>query len=86
MSMRLWILRPVEGLPENDDPWEPWYDKAVGFVVRAETEAAARRLANAQAGDENSHAAVWLDRAVSTCVELTPEGDEGVVLRDYMAA
>lgn len=37
--MKLWLLRPVVGLDENDNPWWPWYDKAFGFVVRAETEA-----------------------------------------------
>ena len=37
-KMRLWLLRPQEGLIEGDNPWDPWYDKAFGFVVRAETE------------------------------------------------
>lgn len=37
--MRLWELRPID---KDSGPWEPWYDKAFGFVVRADTEAQAR--------------------------------------------
>jgi len=50
--MPLWLLRPREDLPVEDNPWEPWYDKAFGFVVRAKTEAIARQLANADGGAE----------------------------------
>ena len=42
--MKLWLLRPREDLPYDKDPWEPWYDKAFGFVVRAETEERARAI------------------------------------------
>ena len=38
--MRLWLLRPFQGHPR----WNPWYDKAFGFVVRAETAQDARML------------------------------------------
>ena len=38
--MRLWILRPID---EAAGQWSPWFDKAFGFVMRAETEEAARR-------------------------------------------
>ena len=51
--MKLWLLRPVDGLAKNDNPWEPWYDKAFCFVVRAETDTEARDMAHAEAGDEN---------------------------------
>ncbi len=51
--MKLWILTPVKGLDKKDNPWEPWYDKAFGFVVRAETEEEAREFAHSNAGDEN---------------------------------
>ncbi len=53
--MKLWILRPTVRLPNEDDPWKPWYDKAFGFVVQAETEEQARALADSEAGDENHH-------------------------------
>ena len=82
--MKLWILRPIEGLPEEDDPWEPWYDKAFGFVVRAETEDEARELAHTQAGDELVGA--WKNSKYSTCVVLSPEGDAEVIMRDFASA
>lgn len=31
--MKLWLLRPIE--TEGPNLWDPWYDKAFGFVVRA---------------------------------------------------
>ena len=89
-AMKLWLLRPVENLPEGDDPWEPWYDKAFGFVVRAETEDEARSLAHANAGDEKrnrrSSRQPWLDAKYSTCAELTAEGAAEMVIRDIQYA
>jgi hypothetical protein len=94
--MKLWLLRPVDGLKKNDNPWEPWYDKAFGFVVRAETEDEARALAHAAAGDENrgefggeqiaNTKQPWREANYSTCVELLPEGAAEVVMQDLRAA
>ena len=94
--MKLWLLRPVDGLKKNDNPWEPWYDKAFGFVVRAETEEEARALAHADAGDENRDTFMgskvadtnqpWMNAQYSTCVELLPEGAAGVVMKDFAGA
>lgn len=94
--MKLWLLHPMKDLVANDDPWEPWYDKAFGFVVRAETEKAARRFAHDRAGDENRGEFLgskiadtnspWLDVKYSTCTELLPEGEAGVVMRDFASA
>lgn len=92
--MKLWILRPVEDRPLSDDPWEPWYDKCFGFIVRCETEDGARRYAHASAGDENSRLtrnaieklSPWLDPKYSTCVELTQDGEPGLVMQDFHAA
>lgn len=94
--MKLWILRPVEDLPKGYGPWEPWYDKAFGFVVRAETEEEARKFAHECAGDENRGTFLggktadtnspWLKAKYSTCVELRTEGEAGVVLQDFHAA
>ena len=89
--MKLWILRPVENLPESGNPWVPWYDKAFGFVVRAETEDVARALAHAGAGDENyaekeGASQPWMNAKYSTCVELTADGESSVVMRDFAAA
>jgi len=82
--MKLWILKPID--PDNA-PWDPWYDKAFGFVVRAETEADARSLAGEQAGTKKSKDLdPWADHGLSTCEELTAEGEAGVVIQDFYAA
>jgi len=75
--MRLFILEPVNS-------WEPWYDRAFGFVVRADNEAAARIAAGDQAGNEGREA--WLSNQLTTCEELTSDGTPGVVLRDFWSA
>lgn len=67
--------------------WNPWYDKCFGFVIRAETEQRAREIADADAGDENreeNHP--WLDPEQSTCTELTAEGKEEQIIKDFNAA
>lgn len=94
--MKLWLMRPVKGLDKNDNPWEPWYDKAFGFVVRAETEEEARDFAHAEAGAENRGQFLgektantkmpWKDARYSTCTELLPDGESGVVMQDFAAA
>ena len=86
--LKLWLLRPVEDLPDSDDPWEPWFDKVFGFVVRAETESEARVLAQAEAGaekmDENCDdtRTPWLEARYSTCDELTADGPAEVIIED----
>jgi hypothetical protein len=94
--MKLWLLKAREDLDKNDDPWEPWYDKAFGFVVRAENEERAREIAQSNGGDEkrryrgnwNGYDKLypWIDPKYSTCVELTTEGQEGMVLMDFHSA
>jgi hypothetical protein len=94
--MKLWLLLPVPNLRKGDNPWEPWYNKTFGFVVRAETEADARTFANGAAGSENrgeflsekiaNTTAPWLDAQYSTCVPLGNEGETGVVMKDFAAA
>jgi hypothetical protein len=93
-DMQLWLLRPrADVLARAEHPWEPPYDKTLGVLVRAETEAEARRLAQTQAGiegqgvyrhygaDEDEVASnVWLDPAWTTCDELQVEGASGVIL------
>ena len=89
--MKVWILRPLKGLSDDDDPWEPWYDKAFGFVVRAETEEEARKFADKKAGDENFSESPhtsnpWLDPKFTTCTYLSNDGEPGVVMRDFSKA
>lgn len=76
--MKLWLLKPVN---DRAAPWDPWFDKAFGFVVRAETEDAARLLASKDAGDEGSEC--WLASDLALCGELTDAGAPEVVLREF---
>ena len=86
--MKLWLLLPVDGLNDLNNPWEPWYDKAFGFVVRAESELEAREMASRSGGDEVERGLPnpWEEPSLSTCVELTADGECGVVMRDFAAA
>jgi hypothetical protein len=76
--MKLWLLRPVN---EASEPWAPWFDCTFGFVVRGETETAARTIAAEQAGDEGP--AAWLSPDTATCTELRADGSPGVIMMDY---
>jgi len=90
--MKLWLLGPIH--TKGDDPWEPWYDKAFGFVIRAETGLRARVVADENGGYENRGESrtttqtknPWLDPKYSTCNELSPNGPEELVIRDFAAA
>jgi hypothetical protein len=87
-DLLLWLLRPrdsVVNLPSSaDNPWEPWYDKTFGFVVRAATEERAREIAESERGAE--HSGAWLDSRYSTCEVLTAAGVEGLVIEDNRQA
>lgn len=94
--MQLWILRPKEGLSRLDNPWNPWYDKAFGFVIRAESEEEARKLAHDNAWKENDPEFLgektsktdspWLDPNYSTCDSLLADGNAGVLIEDVHRA
>jgi hypothetical protein len=98
--MRLWFLRPRAGvLARESHPWRPWFDKVFGIVVRAQSEAQARALAQSGAGteglgiyrrfgygDEAIAAGVWLDPAYTACDELDAGGPAGIVLADRREA
>lgn len=59
------------------------YDEARGFVVAAENEAEARKLASIESGDEGKHC--WLDEKESECTLISNKTNlkSGVVLRDF---
>jgi hypothetical protein len=85
--MKLWLLRPRDDLPDQDDPWWSRHDKVHGFVVRAQTEQQARDIAHRNAQGENRSPALteapWLDPKYSTCQLLLPDvGVEGIIIRD----
>lgn len=81
---KIYILRPLENI--NPDPWEPWYDKAFGFVVEANSPTEARKLASEEGGDENRNSKPWLDPSQSTCKELKPSGKSEVIIVDFASA
>ena len=92
--MQLWILRPrFDVLARPVHPWTPPWDKTMGVLVRAETEAEARRLAQTKAGNEGRGIYsgfglaedeiaedVWLTPEWTSCDELTSTGEKGVIL------
>jgi hypothetical protein len=77
--MNLWLLKPAAFLPQGS-PWDRW-DAAQAFVIRAETDQVARKLAAKVAGEEGRDA--WLDGELSTCEVLSPSGSTSVILRNY---
>ncbi len=92
--MKLWKLRPRDSLPK-DNPWEPWYDKAFGFIIQALDEKTAREIANANGGDEvgpisysiyRTGGDAWLDPKMSTCEEYELGDEPRVIMRDFAAA
>jgi hypothetical protein len=71
-AMKLWLIeRPVSAIG---------YDEYCGFVIRAETEAAAREIAANESADEGRD--VWFQ---CKCSDLTQEGEPGVVLDSFNA-
>jgi len=94
--MKLFELRPKKNLPYNDNPWKPWYDKVFGFIVRAETEAEARKYADVNAREENIGEFLgekmsetkhpWLDENYSTCIEMNSDGNAGVIMLEFLGA
>lgn len=82
MDTKLYELRPAKEY-ENKGPWDPWYDCAFGFVVRATDEQQARLIASKEAGCEEEQA--WLDHKFSTCVEVGASGECAVIIRDFAA-
>lgn len=99
--MKLWLLRPIDPDAGGDNPWEPWYDKLFGAVVRAETEDQARLLVSAHAGDEKDYYIFhkdkrkagkprkvnpWLDPKFTSCEELTADGLVEVIIKDFHSA
>ena len=84
--MNIYILRPSS---VNTDPWSPWYDKSFGFIVRAENEENARKIADENSGDENGEHGIehpWIDPQYSSCNILYSEGEECLIMEDFRSA
>lgn len=83
--MKLWLLRPKEDLPKSDNPWEPWYDKCFGCVVRAENMERAREITQKENGHDLKDDA-WINPKYSNCIELTKDGPEEEIISDIASA
>lgn len=80
----IWLLRPID---DNAGPWNPWYDRCFGFVVRANSEQEARLATEAQGGaEQRNHTNPWLDQALTTCIPLNLEGPTEVIMTDVANA
>jgi hypothetical protein len=86
--MTIWNLKPLQTLgPEH--PWEPWWDTTHAFVIRAGSEDEARAMTERRAGEEvrnNGGKNPWLDPTLTSCVELTLDGEPTVVSYSFNAA
>jgi hypothetical protein len=88
--MNLFLLRPTE----ENEIWEPWYDKYFGFVVRAETESNARAMIsgkNITLGDECDRLTgfnPWQSPENTTCVKIADDvnGEAEILMSDFHAA
>jgi hypothetical protein len=83
--MKLWLLAKGN-IPSG--VVSPWFrvkcDMVCTFIIRAEDEASARKIADSQGGKENqSGFSPWLNESFTTCVELTGDGNAEVILSDY---
>ena len=91
----LWVLKPhPRWYPLNRDnykidgksnPWEPWYDKLFRCVVRADSEAEARRVVS-ESGEASGTEYAWSDPNFTTCEELSGEGLSGIIVTDVAEA
>ena len=79
--MRLYLLKPIN---PNAPPFDPWWDKSFGFVVRAKSEQDAREYAAKERGDEGAD--TWRDPALTSCEVLPARGEAGVILTDFRNA
>jgi hypothetical protein len=68
------------------------WDETHGFVVRAKTEADARRIVTIKGGREeffNPYGAegpgAWLDPSETSCVLIDADGPDAIILRDFNA-
>ena len=73
--MKLWLV-------ERTDEWD--YDQYSGFVIRADSEETARALANEKGGWPGRYTS-WTAPSNIRCVELTADGEAGIILHSFHA-
>lgn len=87
MTKKLFILRPKGyNTSFEEGAWDPWYDKAFGYVICAESELEARTIASSDTQYDETLAAAWLDKKQSTCKELVAGRSTGIIMKDFAAA
>jgi hypothetical protein len=93
--MKLYLIEPIW----DNDKWKPWYDELHGLVVRCESEDRCRQIAHSEGGNEvireKNYAmskekriviySPWLDPEATRVTEITSDGDEEIILRDFNA-
>lgn len=81
--MKIFLIRPID---EECDEWKPWYNKSFGFVIRAETEDRARKIAFDTADGLFIKHLPWTDKKKVECIEIKSEGKEEIILQDFRRA
>jgi hypothetical protein len=79
----IYLLEPTQAALDMEyGPWNPWYDKCFGMVIKAYNEAAARAIAQGNAGDEGHewvkqrNGNVWMDNALTKCEKIGVADDD----------
>lgn len=71
--MKIFVLHRLD-----DIDW----DEYIGFVVCAEDEIEARKLAIER---DSCSRSLWLDHARASCIEITHDSEKGIILESYNA-
>ena len=91
--MELYLLEPKDKykndeVDNKENPWSPWYDKTFGFVIAAESEKEARKIADKRnhkwysSHGSKHYEGLWLDDNYAKCINLKNINDKGIVLSD----
>jgi hypothetical protein len=74
--MIIFLLRPQKAMEDFFN----FYGRCAGFIIRAKSEAEARKLASLHSHFEGED--VWLDTTMSSCEPLPVNGPEQVIMFD----
>jgi hypothetical protein len=81
--MKLYVLK-VRAEFYNEavfSPWNPWYDKAFGYIIRAKSKRHARKMASESSGMDD-----WNNNKYVSCERLKDGGEAGIILEDFASA
>lgn len=94
--MNLYLIKPIKKgsklNPFEGTPWDPWWNKCFGAVMRAGSEAEARQIMSDSeyVGDAESKLLkqAWLDESQSkvTCLAEGVSGEKEIILSDFRQA